>query len=150
QEVLSAIRVVKAFGQEEREHERFVGRASAGLWARLRLAMLESAFAAVVALTLAPGMAARLVIRVQHHQGGTLTLGELLLVVTYLVQVYAPLETISKKVGDLQASLVSAERAFAVLDEEPEVVERPDARALDRAVGAVAFHDVSFAYTEGL
>jgi ATP-binding cassette, subfamily B, bacterial len=149
QEVLSAIRVVKVFGQEEREHDRFVGRADAGLRARLRLAALESAFAALVALTFAAGMAAVLFLGVRHVKAGALTLGELLLIVTYLVQVYAPLETISKKVGDLQASLVSAERAFAVLDEEPEVEERPGARPLGRAAGAVAFRDVSFAYAEG-
>jgi ATP-binding cassette subfamily B protein len=147
QEVLSAIRVVKAFGQEDREHDRFVGRASAGLWARLRLAALESAFSALVALTFAVGMAGVLFIGVRHVQTGPLTLGELLLVVTYLVQVYAPMEIITKKVGDLQAALVSAERAFAVLDEEPEVAERPGARPLDRAVGAVEFRAVSFAYT---
>jgi ATP-binding cassette subfamily B protein len=149
QEVLAAIRVVKAFGQEDREHDRLVGRARAGLWARLRLAVVETGFAALIALTFAAGMAVVLFIGVRHVQAGILTLGELLLVVTYLVQVYAPLEMISKKVGDLQASLVSAERAFAVLDEEPEVAERPDARPLERAVGAVAFRDVSFAYSEG-
>jgi ATP-binding cassette subfamily B protein len=149
QEVLSAIRVVKAFGQEGREHDRFVGRAAAGLRARLRLAVAESTFAAFIALTFAGGMATVVFVGVRHVQAGTLTLGELLLVVTYLVQVYAPLETISKKVGDLQASLVSAERAFAVLDEDSEVFERPDARPLARATGAVAFEDVSFAYAEG-
>jgi ATP-binding cassette subfamily B protein len=149
QEVLSALRVVKAFGQEEREHDRFVSRARDGLRARLRLAALESGFAALVALTFAAGMAAVLFIGVRHVQAGALTLGELLLTVTYLVQVYAPLEIISKKVGDLQASLVSAERAFAVLDEEPDVEERPDARPLRRATGAFEFSGVSFAYAEG-
>jgi ATP-binding cassette subfamily B protein len=103
----------------------------------------------LIALTFAAGMAAVLYLGVRHVQAGDLTLGELLLVVTYLVQVYAPLETISKKVGDLQASLVSAERAFAVLDEAPEVAERPGARPLGRAAGSVAFDGVSFAYTPG-
>src|SRR5438034_6940657 len=42
--------------------------------------------------------------------------------------------------------LASAERAFALLDEQPEVPERPNARPLQRAVGAVAFRGVSFAY----
>jgi ATP-binding cassette subfamily B protein len=149
QEVLSALRVVKAFGQEDREHDRFVGRARAGLRARLRLAALESGFAALVALTFAAGMAAVLFLGVRHVQAGALTLGELLLTVTYLVQVYAPLETISKKVGDLQASLVSAERAFAVLDEEPDVEERSDARPLQRTTGAFEFSGVSFGYAEG-
>jgi ATP-binding cassette subfamily B protein len=109
-EVLGAIRVVKAFGQEDREHGRFVHHARAVLGARLRLALLEGGFSALVGLTLALGMAAVLFVGVRQVEAGALTLGELLLVLTYLVQVYGPLETISKKLGDLQASLVSAER----------------------------------------
>ncbi len=149
QEVLAAIRVVKAFGQEDREHNRFVSHARAGVQARLRLALTEGGFSVLIGLTLSAGMAAVLYVGVRHVQEGTLTFGELLLVLTYLVQVYAPLETISKKFADLQASLVSAERAFAVLDEGPEVVERPGARPLARALGAVAFRDVSFGYGAG-
>ena len=148
-EVLSAIRVVKAFGQEDREHGRFVGQARSGARARWRLALIEGGFSLLVGLTLALGMAAVLFLGVRHVQAGSLTLGELLLVLTYMVQVYAPLETISKKMADLQASLVSAERAFAVLDEGPEVHERPGARPLGRARGAVAFREVCFAYAEG-
>jgi ATP-binding cassette subfamily B protein len=148
-EVLAALRVVKAFGQEDREHGRFVSHAQAGMRARLQLALLEGGFSLLIGLTLALGMAAVLFLGVRHVQAGTLTLGELLLVVTYTVQVYAPLETISKKLADLQASLVSAERAFAVLDEGPEVAERPGARSLARARGAVAFRQVGFAYAEG-
>jgi ATP-binding cassette subfamily B protein len=64
----------------------------------------------------------------------------------YLAQLYGPIEAISKKAADMQSSLVSAERAFALLDEEPDVAERPNARPLSRASGAVAFRDVSFAY----
>ena len=41
----------------------------------------------------------------------------------------------SKKVGDLQRSLASAERAFALLDQTPEVIETPNARPLARASG---------------
>src|SRR5205823_5306799 len=70
-------------------------------------------------------LAAVVFIGARHVQAGTLTLGELLLVVTCLVQVYGPLETIGKKVGDLQAALASAERAFAVLDEGLEVARPP-------------------------
>jgi ATP-binding cassette subfamily B protein len=149
QEVFSAIRVVKAFGQEDREHVRFIERAKAGLWARVKLAMEESSFAALMSMTFAIGMATVLFIGVRDVQSGNLTLGELLLVVTYLVQVYAPLELISKKIGDMEASLVSAERAFSVLDEATEVAERTDARSLCRATGAISFRDVSFAYTPG-
>jgi ABC-type multidrug transport system ATPase subunit len=88
-----------------------------------------------------------LVIGVSHVQGGTLTLGELLLVVAYLSQLYEPLKTISKKSTDLQASLAGAERAFALLDEHPDVPERPGALPLERARGAVAFSAVCFGYS---
>jgi len=69
-------------------------------------------------------------------------------VMSYLAQLYIPLQTISKKVADLQASLASAERAFALLDEVSDVTERPNARPLARALGAVAFRKVCFAYSK--
>src|SRR5207253_7936296 len=77
---------------------------------------------------------------------GALTLGELLLVMAYLAQLYGPLEIVAKKIADLQSSVASADRAFSLLDEVSDVVERPNARRIARAVGAVAFRKVSFAY----
>jgi ATP-binding cassette, subfamily B, bacterial len=147
QEVLGALRVVKAFGQEDREQERFVAKSAAGLNTRLQVALASGGLALLVGLTTAVGTAAVLFIGVGQVQAGTLTLGELLVVMAYLAQLYAPLETISTKLADLQASLVSAERCLALLDEGPDVVDRPDARPLGRAVGAVSFRDVSFGYS---
>jgi ATP-binding cassette subfamily B protein len=146
QEVLAAVRVVKAFGQEEREQERFLRRASEGVWAHVLVAFAEGRFGLLVGLTTALGTAAVLFIGVRHVQTGALTLGELLLVMSYLAQLYAPLQTISKGTATLQSSLASAERAFSLLDEAPDVVERQNARAVSRVSGAVAFHNVSFTY----
>jgi ATP-binding cassette, subfamily B, bacterial len=69
-------------------------------------------------------------------------------VMGYLGQLYDPLNTLSNSKATLQSSLASAERVFSLLDETPDVVERPDARPLDRAAGAVGFSGVSFAYRE--
>jgi ATP-binding cassette subfamily B protein len=146
QEVLSAIRVVKAFGQEDREHGRFVAKSTDGMRARLRVALLSGALGLLIGLTVAVGTAAVLYVGVRHVQTGVLTLGDLLVVMAYLSQLYGPMETLSKKVADLQAGMVSAERAFTLLDENPDVAERPDARPLDRAAGDVAFDGVTFAY----
>jgi ATP-binding cassette subfamily B protein len=107
---------------------------------------MEGALGLVVGLTTAAGSAAVLVIGVQHVQAGHLTLGELLLVMAYLSQLYAPLKTLGKKAAGLQSHLASAERAFALLDAAPDVAEGPHARPLARAAGAVAFRGVSFAY----
>src|SRR5438094_9603710 len=61
-------------------------------------------------------------------------------------QLYAPLKTLGKKMGTMQTLLASAERAFALLDEAPDVVEKSNARPLGRARGAMVFSQVSFAY----
>jgi ATP-binding cassette subfamily B protein len=149
QEVLAAIRVVKAFGQEDREGERFVQRSSESVRERVRAASAEGGFALLVALTTAVGTGAVLFVGVRHVLSGVLTLGELLLVMSYLAQLYKPLDTLSKGSTILQSSLASAERAFSLLDEAQDVVEGPDARPLSRASGAVTFREVSFAYREG-
>ncbi len=145
-ETLGALRVVKAFGQEARETERFVGRSREGMIARLRFALLEGRFGLFVGLTTAAGTAAVLFIGVQHVQAGIITLGELLLVLGYLAQLYDPLKTISRKAAGIQAYLASAERVFALLDEPTDVPERLRARPLARATGAVTFRNVSFSY----
>jgi len=149
QEVLGGVRLVKAFGQEEREERRFVGRAVEGVRAKVRLALLEGGLGFLIALTTAVGTATVLYVGVRQVQSGALTLGNLLLVMGYLSQLYKPLETMSKKIGDLQSSLASAERALFLLDQAPDVAERPHARPLRRAEGGIAFEDVTFAYEEG-
>ncbi len=148
QEVLATIRVVKAFGKEDQEQERFLRQSVQGLQSRIRLTFVAGSFGLLVGLIIALGTAAVLFIGILHIQSGRLTLGELLLVMSYLSQLYAPLQTISKKALDLQASLASAERAFALLDEAADAADRPTARPLSRALGAVTFRNVCFAYNK--
>jgi len=145
-EVLGAVRVVKAFGREEHEHARFLRQAAKRISGQVQVAFFQSGFELLVGMTTAAGTAAALVIGVMHVQSGLLTLGGLLIVMAYLAQLYSPLSTLSKLVTDLQSAMASAERAFALFDELPEVVERPDARALGRCAGAVVFDHVSFSY----
>jgi ATP-binding cassette subfamily B protein len=146
QEVVSAVRVVKAFGREQREQERFADHSCKGVRARLAATLQEGAFSMLVGLTTAGGTAAVLIIGANSVRAGTLSLGSLLLVMSYLVQLYEPLKTIGKNASSQQKSLASAERAFALLDQLPEVMERDHARPLIRAQGAINFENVEFAY----
>jgi ATP-binding cassette subfamily B protein len=148
EEVLGALRLVKACGQEDREQERFVRRAGDGFLARIRAVFVEGRFGFLVGLITAIGSAAVLYIGLEHVREGTLMLGDALLVMGYLAQIYAPLQTVSKGATSLQASLASAERAFALLDEEPDVAERPHANSLSHARGGIEFRQVCFAYGE--
>ena len=146
QEVLGALRVVKAFGQERREQERFVRRSRESVRERLRLTVAEGGFGTLVGLLSALGTAVVLFVGIWHVQSGRLTLGELLLIMGYLAQIYQPLRTLSKRSVGMQSKLASAERVYALLDRAPDVPERPDARPLPRARGAIEFQAVSFDY----
>ena len=146
QEVLGALRVVKAFGRETYEQARFARRSEEGLEARIRYEAAEGIFAFVIGMSVAAGTAAVLYVGFHQVQSGAVTLGELLLVVSYLAQLYEPLRTISEIIGRLQLHLASAERAFAFLDEMPDVPQLPDARRLARAEGSIVFDRVSFSY----
>ena len=146
QEGLAAIRVVKAFGQEDREKERFLERSDKSLRASVGAALVQSSFSLLLGIATGGGTAAVLFVGVRLVQSNALTLGDLLLVMGYLAQLYVPLNALSQSPTTLQASLASAERAFSLLDEDPDVVEARDAKPLLRARGAVGFRDVSFAY----
>lgn len=146
QEVLGAVRVVKVFSAEDREQQRFEQRAGKTLREKLRVTFLASRFALTVGLTMALGTALVLFVGTRHVQAGQISLGDLVLVMGYLAQLYAPLELLTRSAGSLQGSLASADRAFALLDENLEVVEKPNARRLVRAQGHVVFENVAFAY----
>ena len=148
QETMTSLRVVKAFGQEGREHDRYLDRARENVSARVRVAYLQGTFELLIGVVFGAGTAAVLYIGVMHVNSGALTLGSLVLVLTYLTLLYEPLRTLSGSIVTLQASLAGAERVFAVLDQTPDVVESPRARPLARARGAVAFERVSFEYDE--
>ncbi|HXJ40813.1 MAG TPA: ABC transporter ATP-binding protein, partial [Bryobacteraceae bacterium] len=146
QEVMGAIRVVKAFGREDHEEGRYILRSAAGMRSRLQLALDQGCYGLFTGATTAIGATAVLWIGVQHVQAGSMTLGNLLLVMAYLAQLYGPLKTIGQKAGGLQGYLASAERVFSVLDRVREVPERLNPRPLVRATGAVQFCNVYFGY----
>jgi ATP-binding cassette subfamily B protein len=148
QEVLGALRVVKAFGQEDREGARFLQQSRQGMQARLRLTLLRSGLRLLRRVTLSTAGAIALVVGVLHVQSGELTLGNLILIMGYMGGLYGPLASITQMAGGLQGTLVSAERIFALLDAAPEVPEHTKARPLARARGAIAFDRVSFGYGE--
>jgi ATP-binding cassette subfamily B protein len=149
QESLEALRVVKAFGREDDQRDRFVDRSAASVRAKVSLSSVEGRFGIVVGAVIGLGMATVLFMGAHRVLAGAMTLAELTIVMGYLQQLYDPLKTASKKVGALQSSLASADRVYALLDEAPDFVDSPDALPLERAAGAVAFQNVSFAYEQG-
>ena len=146
QEVIGSIRVIKAFGQEGREHARFVRRSGERMSHQVQLSLQQAAFNVLIGLTIAVGTAAALYIGVRHVRAGVLTVGSLLMIMAYVAQVYQPLQTLTTKATDLQAWLASLDRAFMLLDQEPEISEQESALTLARATGEFEFDRVSFWY----
>ena len=148
QEVIGSIRVIKAFGQENREHARFVRRSAKRMSQQVRLSIQQAVFNVLIGLTIAIGTAAALYFGVRHVRAGTLTVGSLLMIMAYIAQIYQPLQTLTGKVTDLQVWLASLDRTFLLLDQQPEITERRGAYQLRSARGAFEFRNVSFAYDE--
>jgi ATP-binding cassette subfamily B protein len=147
QEVLGSIRVIKAFGQERREYERFVRHSDQRAEGQVRLSILQASFNTMIGFTIATGTAAVLYIGVGHVQAGRLSVGSLLMVMAYVAQMYQPLQLLTAKMTDLQAWLVSLERALMLLDQKAEIEESTNPVTLSKARGNFEFRKVSFHYS---
>jgi ATP-binding cassette subfamily B protein len=149
-EALASLRAVKALGQEGYEDELFRRKSRMRMKEQVRLASIQASFHVLVGVTIAIGTAAALVVGVSLVTAGKITVGELLLVMAYMAQLYEPLRTISGKIPELQSSIVSAQRAFSLLDECPETPDSADSISFQKHVeGEVEFQHVDFQYTQG-
>jgi ATP-binding cassette, subfamily B, bacterial len=146
QEVMGCIRVIKAFAQEDAEHERFVRRSTLRRTGQVRLAVSQAVYNMLIGLTIAGGTAASLYIGVLHVRGGILSVGSLLVVMAYIAQLYQPLQALTNKTSDLQAWMISLQRCFTILDSVPEIEESRRALPLHKALGEFEFRNVSFEY----
>ncbi len=146
QEVLSCLRVVKAFGQEEREQRRFEDQGWSALRARLRLTLKQNLFSSGLGFITKLNRGVILLVGGFHVLAGQLTVGELLVILAYIGQIHQPLEDIGQTLTDMQLSMASAERVLEVLDAAPEIQDRPGASTLPAVAGAFDFEDVTFGY----
>ena len=144
---VSGALLVKLFGRHEREDQAFQGRAARVRDIGVTQAMYSRVF--FTALLLVASLSVALVYGWGGLQAvaGTLSVGSLVALTAYLTRLYGPLTALSNVHVDVMTALVSFERVFEVLDLEPLVRERPDARDLpDDAPARVEFDRVTFSY----
>jgi ATP-binding cassette, subfamily B, bacterial len=146
QEVLGASRLVKSFCREEHEQRRFLGHAMNWVRQHNTLASIGSGFDFVFGMSVTMGSAVALYIGITHVKEGRLSLGDLLLLMAYMAQLAGPLDTVAKKLTELQSHLVGFRRSLAILDTPPLVTDRPDSRPVTAVQGHVTFRSVTFAY----
>src|SRR5438309_1770226 len=148
QEGLSSIRMVHAFGREQFEVMQFHQQAQQSLQANLRLTLTNVNSALVISTLMVFGTAAMYYVGTLHVLAGTLTLGTLLVFSAYLLMLYQPLESITYTAWAMEGATAGAKRCFEVLDREDDVVDSPNAVAIESAKGAIGFHNVSFGYAQ--
>jgi ATP-binding cassette subfamily B protein/subfamily B ATP-binding cassette protein MsbA len=146
QEAFSMLRVVVAFGREPFEYRRLRAQGETAVDARVSLTLRQTLFSLRVEMVTAAGMALVLGVGGAHALNGALTAGELLVVMSYVAAVYAPLNQISYTLTTLQDEFISFRGALELLETEPEIADPPNAIELRSSSGALAFERVSFAY----
>jgi ATP-binding cassette subfamily B protein/subfamily B ATP-binding cassette protein MsbA len=146
QEGLAGIRIIHAFGREDFELGRFEEQCLHSLRANLRLTFSHVSSALVVGTLMAAGTAAMTYFGARQVMSGALTVGELLVFISYLAMLYEPLQSLSYTAWALEGAAAGAQRVFEVLDTREDVADRPGAKDLASARGGVAFEGVSFGY----
>jgi len=147
QETLSGIRVVKAFGKEAFESDRFEKKNRAYFKEILRATTVSEIATPLMETTGAIGIA--IIIWYSGFQviNGTMTAGEFFSFLTATMLMYGPLKVLASSNNMLQQAIAGAERVFAVLDEKNEVQQDSGKQDIGIAEGELAFHDVSFSYS---
>ncbi len=145
-EAMSMLRVIVTFGREDHEHRRFREQGQTAVDERVKLTVSQSLYTLGVQTTTAAGTSLVLGVGAWHVMQGTLSLGGLIVMMTYIGSVYHPLEQLSLTVGTIHEQLVQFNASLDLLDTEPEVTEKPDATELALASGRVTAQGVSFAY----
>jgi len=146
-DAMSMLPVITAFQREDHELERFRTKTGHAINARVDVTVRQTMFTLAVTTTTAIGTALVLGVGAYHAMQGSITAGELLVVLAYIAAVYKPLETISYTAGALQDNFVGLRMAFHILDTEPVVQESPHPESIGRAAGALRFEGVHFEYT---
>ncbi len=145
-EAMAMLRVIVTFGREHHEYQRFRMQGERAVDARVRLTVDQTLFSLVVNTLTAIGTALVLGFGAYQVLRSRLTVGELLVIMSYIGSVYTPLQSISNATGTLKDQLISAQMAFELLDLEPEVKDAPDAVPLRDVQGRITLEHVHFSY----
>jgi ATP-binding cassette, subfamily B, bacterial len=146
QEVLSSMRVVKAFAREDYEVRRLEEESLENVEIALRARGMKAKLAPLVEVIVAVGTALVLWFGARMVLNGSLSPGSLIVFVFYLGKMYKPMQELSKMTDAYSKAAVSYERIRGILDLNGEVRDMPGARKLSRVKGAIEFEHVTFGY----
>jgi ATP-binding cassette subfamily B protein len=148
EEVLSSIRVVKAFAREDYEQKRFEQESRESVEAALQARNVKAKLPPIVEIIVACGTCLVLWYGARLVLSGGLTPGELLVFLLYLGKMYKPMRELSKMTDTISKASIGWERIREVLENEMQVRDMPGAKRAPRFKGKIEFDHVSFSYNE--
>jgi ATP-binding cassette, subfamily B, bacterial len=143
---MAAIKVVQAFAKEDEEHSRFMGASRESLRATLRLYTWQTLYSGAVNLVIAVGTALVIYAGARAVLSHVLTVGQLVVFISYLAQLYVPINQITQSWGLIAGALIGARRVFEVLETEGDLKDGWRELPAAGARGEVRWRDVSFRY----
>jgi subfamily B ATP-binding cassette protein MsbA len=147
-EVLAGERIVKAFGRESYENDRFAASNDAYFGAYMKVLQLGQTQTPIVAMIVTIALLAIMAFSVREVIVGRLTSGQVLQFWTLVVFAINPLNRFASFIGDISRGLIGASRVFEVLDVPIESISDSDTIESLRIDGALRFENVSFAYKD--
>ena len=149
-EAMGMLRVIVPFGREGYEHRRFREQGEVAADERIKLTVRQTLFNLAVSTCTAAGTGLIFYFGFRAHFRGEISVGQLIILLSYIAAVYQPLEQISNTIGALHQQFMQLASSFDLLDTEPAVKDADDAVDLDHVRGAVRFENVEFTYGRGL
>jgi ATP-binding cassette subfamily B protein len=149
QETLSGIRVVRSFGQERRHIAQFGALNDDNRAANMKTVNLNAAYFPAVEFLSALVTVEILVIGGLEAINGHTSTGVVFGFIAALNNFFDPIQQLSQLYTTYQSGMAALDKIFELLDERPELADRPDAVALPQIRGELRFEDVSFRYKEG-
>ncbi|MBK8000142.1 MAG: ABC transporter ATP-binding protein [Verrucomicrobia bacterium] len=149
QQSIVALPLIQSYTREVQEEQAFTARTSTAMEKRLSQHAWELLYWLAISAVFALGSASIVWIGSQQVLAGKLSVGELLIFLAYLAQLYEPLNQLSHVGATMANAKVGTQRVFEILDAPEEVKDAPNARAVTKARGEVVFDSVSFGYQAG-
>src|SRR5215831_1022984 len=147
---MSSIKVVQAFTREEEEHRRFLGASRESLRATLQLYSWQTLYSGTVNFVIAGGTALVVYAGARAVMSGTLSVGQLIVFISYLAQLYAPINQITQSWSLIAGARVGARRVFEILDTEADLKDGSRSFPPEGTRGEIAWRGVSFCYRAGI
>jgi ATP-binding cassette subfamily B protein len=143
---ISSMKVVQAFTKEEEELGRFMGASRASLGSTLKLYSWQTFYSGVVNTLIAAGTALVIYVGARSVLSGTLSVGQLIVFISYLAQLYVPVNQLTESWSLIASARISARRVFEILETEAVLKDGPLTLSRESAHGAIEWSGVSFRY----